>query len=121
MYIIKGYSTYNSITIKLVKEQVHFLSHQLHINNYTLSLKRKEIKKLKKRSSVFEGHEEEKRLHNAGEYFNKRILLSLNDIKKAGRELQNYDNTALIKNILDREFDDNKHMGEYCFISYDLY
>ena len=59
---------------------------------------------------LFEGHEEAKKLYDSGEYFNKKTL-SVDEIKKVGRELKNANNTALITHILDREFDDNEYMN----------
>ena len=72
-------------------------------------MQREEINKLKK-EVLFEGHEEAKKLYDSGEYFNKKTL-SVDEIKKVGRELKNANNTALITHILDREFDDNEYMN----------
>jgi len=107
--IINGYSTHNSIAIEPGKREVHFLSHKLYSNNDELFLKREEINKLKK-EVLFEGHEEAKKLYDSGEYFNKKTL-SIDEIKKVGRELKKSNNTVLITHILDREFDDNEYMN----------
>lgn len=106
--IINGYSRHNAVALVPNDKKVHLLSHVSYSNKDPKFLKAEFVKKIEAGKS-FEGDKEAKKLHESGDYFNKKIV-SIKEIKKVGKALESENPDAVITHILDREFDDNDYL-----------
>ncbi len=113
--IINGYSSFNTIATFDDSQKVHLMRSTLYSNKEPAFLKVDTIKKLKKEED-FVGKEDAQKLHDTGNYINKKIIAK-QCISETSSALKKMSCDIKIEHILDREFDD---MECFTWLSADL-